>query len=188
MKKLLFILFCLLMSFGVMAQSNLRFGAKGGLTLSGLVGQGADDVAMKAGINVSVLGEYKFSKKWAFSPEMKFTLDGCTMNYEDLSFTMNVNYIAVPLMFRWFASRKFSLHFGPELSYAVYTKLEGENVGPVINKFNFGIGYGVAYHFTENLFGELRITSGFTNVVKTGGDPYEANNSTRTTLGVGYYF
>lgn len=194
MKKLLLVLFSLTIALGAVAQEKVRFGIKGGITLSSVEGKGTDGANMKAGGNVSAFIEYRFHEKWAFSPELKFTMDGFALTFKEnvsdytYSYDTNINYVAIPLMFKLFPIDNFNVHFGPEIGYAVYTKMEGVSIGPAINRFNFGLGCGVTYYFIDNVFGELRLTSGLTNVVKTQGIKDATNKGLRGTICFGYRF
>ncbi len=77
MKKVLVIVaFVTMFSATAVNAQNFKFGAKGGLNLATLNGKDADDVKMKVGFNLGLVGEYAFNEKMAIQPELLFSAQG----------------------------------------------------------------------------------------------------------------
>lgn len=188
MKKILLIMVCALMAVSASAQEgNLKFGAKAGVNFSGLWGDGAEGTKGKFGYQAGLLAEYRVSSSFAIAPELMFTSEGSKMGIDNLGRRCNyINYIALPVMFKYYTGDNFSLNFGPQFGYAVYNHLAGEEVNSdAYNKFNCGLAVGASYYINKNLFVDARYTMGLTNIYKS---PVKDNKSYNVSLGLGYYF
>lgn len=129
MKKLLLVSGIALFT-GINAQTT--FGAKAGLNVSTLSGQG--DTKSKVGFLAGGLAEIKFNGKMAFQPELLLATGGGEMNesrtttFAGISFTQNYKQsydlmnIHVPLMFKYFVTDAFSLEAGPQVGFMVSDK------------------------------------------------------------------
>jgi Outer membrane protein beta-barrel domain len=98
MKKLFFATVAVF-AFGISNAQEARFGAKGGVNFSNFGGD-ADDADMKVGFAIGGFAEVKFSDKFAVQPELLFTLLGAKRR----DIYANLNYIAIPLMAKYFVA------------------------------------------------------------------------------------
>jgi len=179
-----------LFSFGIAQSQEIKFGVKGGLNLSTLTGDAvSDDISMKAGFHAGGLVEIKFTDKLSLQPELLYSLQGAKTEdseviagttYRDES-KLNLSYINVPVMLKFYPVKGFFLEGGPQVGFLVSAKSKNESTetdpGNTITltstetdikdqlkgvdvAFNFGLGYD----FTDNLFANARYSLGLTNI------------------------
>lgn len=177
------------MAFGLSNAQDVKFGAKAGLNMSNFGGD-VENNKMKAGFQVGGFAEIKISEKFAVQPELVFSNLGAKFDLDGVTATENLNYIAIPVMAKYFVADKFSIEAGPQIGFLMSAKIkaEGESVD-VKDEFNstdFGLNVGVGYDITENIGVGLRYTAGLSNIAKDSGD-FKANNS-NIALSVGYKF
>ncbi|WP_281232071.1 porin family protein [Flavobacterium gelatinilyticum] len=196
------------MTFGFAGAQEVKYGFKGGLNVSSLNGDTDGlDLNSRFGFNAGGFVEIKFSEKFALQPEIlystqgaKFTNVGAVVNGDlytgDVCF--NLDYINVPVMFKYYAAEKFSIEAGPQLGFLVSaktkTKLDGYNQtveGDVKDSFqsiDFGLNLGAGYDFTEHFFVNARYNLGITKIEKTEpGDNSKTHNGV-FSLSAGYKF
>ncbi|MBP4138421.1 porin family protein [Flavobacterium geliluteum] len=168
-------------SFGVMqAQDDTvstEFGIKGGLNMSNLYTDDADDENILYGFNAGLYATLPISDFIAIQPEILFTTKGAELEYNNAfasgSSKFKLNYIEVPLLVRVNITKNFNVHAGGYASYLVSSKLTGEgdfNFEEEIdtddlNKFDAGIAAGVGVDFNPISIG-LRYNYGLTTVGK----------------------
>ena len=134
---------------------------------------------MKPSYQAGLLMEYKFNPKFAIAPEVVFASQGgkfeaiaLNMTGSDISkkVTYNTNYINVPVMLKYYVSPAFSLDFGPQVGFNVYSKLSIEDFDNAYDLkddtkgVDFGLGLGGTYNLTNNAFVQARYTMGMTKV------------------------
>ncbi|WP_456314955.1 outer membrane beta-barrel protein [Pseudomonas shirazensis] len=66
------------MAFGSMNAQETRFGVKGGLNLSNIVGGDVDGTKSLVGFHVGGLAEIKITDKFAIQPELLYSAQGFT--------------------------------------------------------------------------------------------------------------
>jgi len=187
MKKILTLIAAAIVCMGASAQ--VQFGAKVGFDLTNFWGENAVH-GMKPGYQVGLLMEYKFTPTFAIAPEVVFAAQGAKgdiinfSDYKGLKATYNTNYINVPVMLKYYATPSFSIDFGPQVGFNVYSKYTVEDFDAIDVKdetkgVDFGLGLGATYNLTNNAFVQARYTMGMTNTYKNSfkiaGD--EAKNS-----------
>lgn len=178
---------------GMTAMAQVQFGAKVGFDMTNFWGKNVEH-KMKPAYQLGVLMEYKFSDNFGISPEVVFAAQGgkYTDTYDGVKYdiTTNTNYINVPVMLKIYASPDFSIDFGPQVGFNVYSKAtekastkvddskvkveETVDLKDGTKKVDFGVGVGATYNLTENAFLQARYTLGLTKVFK--GDIMEAKN------------
>jgi len=164
------------------ASAQVQFGAKVGFDLTNLWGSNVEH-GMKPSYQAGLMMEYKFNPRFAISPEVVFASQGGKfdiLNVEvpgiidkKVKATFNTNYINVPVMLKYYATPSFSIDFGPQVGFNVYSKYSVTDVDkPVDLKdatkgVDFGLGLGGTYSITDNAFIQARYTMGLTNVFKS---------------------
>ena len=198
-KKLMTLMLAMLACMSASAQ--VKFGAKVGLDLTNFWGKDCGH-QMVLNYQSGLLMEYKFNPRFAIAPEVVFASQGSGKMtlYEDgwvgegPSTTMisyQVNYINVPVMLKYYATPAFSIDFGPQVAFNVYSKytITGENVIEQHARDNkdhtkavdFGLGFGGSYYLTEKAFVQARYTLGLTKVFK---NPDSKNANIQLAFGV----
>ena len=116
------------------------------------------------------------------------------------SYSTKLDYITVPLMFQYNFVPNFYLEAGPEFGFMISAKNKGDRTTTTtsgsnsttttssytddinkdnLNTFNFGVGIGAGYYFTDNIGITARYTAGVTDVAKdrpNGSDAIRNNN------------
>lgn len=177
------------------ASAQVQFGAKAGFDLTHFWGEDAPH-GLQPNYQVGLMMEYKFNPHFAIAPEVVFAAQGGKetgkVDVEEIPSTVeakgtfHTNYINVPVMLKFYATPEFSIDFGPQVGFNVYSKMTASGkVGGIEAKqtidlkdytktVDFGLGLGATYNLTNNAFVQARYTLGLTNVFD--GDDAEAKN------------
>lgn len=191
MKKIAIALVCLVMATGAaMAQKQFTFGPKVGFDLTHYWGE---DIyhGMKPSYQAGVFMEYRASDKFAIAPEVVFASQG---GKHDKT-THYVNYINVPVMLKFYVAPEFSIDFGPQVGFNVYSKASanGESIDmkSYTKDVDFGLGLGATYNIAKDVFVQARYTMGLTKVFDSklleflGADKAKNGNA---QIAIGYRF
>lgn len=109
---------------------EIKFGAKVGLNLSNLRGdypKEIDEHNSKIGFHIGGFAEYKINDKLTLQPELLFSTQGNTYGYKDYyggdsyyegaESNIKLNYLNLPIVFKYKIIEKFSIDFGPQIGY-----------------------------------------------------------------------
>lgn len=172
-----------------------QFGAKAGVNVSSLSKDASlSDQKSKVGFNAGIFMNAPIAESFSIQPELIYTQYGDKGNQTILgntySYSRNLDYVAVPVMFQYNATPAFYLEAGPELGLLVSAKnktknettgqtvTESSNYKDDLNGFNFGLGLGAGYYFTPNIGLTARYVAGFTDIAKdrpSGSDAVKNN-------------
>ena len=165
-----------------------EFGIKGGLNMSNLYTDDADDENVLFGFNAGVYATLPVSDFVAIQPELLFTTRGSELEYNNALFQGNtklkLNYIELPLLVRVNITKNFNIHAGGYASYMVSAKSTGDGDFEFedqydtddFNKFDAGLAGGIGVDFSPLSVG-LRYNYGLTTIVKDGDDSSDLKNS-----------
>ena len=183
MKKIFVLIAVAIVSMSAMAQ--VQFGAKVGVDATNFWGKDTPH-GMKIGYQFGALMEYKFNPQFAIAPEVVFASQGGKFKiYDDdlikVDNTLTMNYINVPVMFKWYATPAFSIDLGPQVGFNVYSKykvgdLDAKDFKDMTKSVDFGVGLGGTYNLTDNAFVQARYTMGMTNAFKGEGNDAKNGN------------
>lgn len=160
-----------------------QFGIKAGMNVSSLSSEeGLENQKSKIGFHAGLFMNAPIAANFSIQPELIYTQYGDKYNANVLgnnySFTRNLDYIALPVMFQYNATPSFYLEAGPEFGLLVSAKNkltnqdtnnvidESRNYKDDLNSFNFGLGLGAGYYFTPNIGLTARYVAGFTDIAK----------------------
>jgi hypothetical protein len=198
------------LAFGFTNAQDVKFGAKAALNVATLTGD-VDDASSIIGFQVGGFAEFKLSEKFAFQPELLYSVQGLkestTETVEgylaDAKMTTKLGYINVPLMIKYYATPKFNLEFGPQIGFLLSAKgdvdytvyVEGMAISgsdsidfkDQASSVDFGLNFGLGYDFTEKFSAGLRYNLGLSNVYDIEGSDASAKNSV-FSVAVGYKF
>ena len=188
MKKVFVLIAAAIVCMSAMAQ--VQFGAKVGVDATNFWGKDTPH-GMQLNYQAGLLMEYKFNPHFAIAPEVVFAAQGGkvtrTVDLVKSDCTYHTNYINVPVMLKYYVSPAFSIDFGPQVGFNVYSKMTAKGkAGNVEAKWtddlkdgtksvDFGLGLGGTYNLTDNAFVQARYTMGLTNVFKGDGDCKNGN-------------
>lgn len=193
-----------------LAQKTFTFGPKIGVDYTHYWGKNTmhgGQLNYQAGLFM----EYRFNNKFSIAPEVVFAAqggknDGAVLNsptdYFDAVYTDNMNYINVPVMLKYYVCPSLSIDFGPQLGINVYHKCiikgkdghkdykETYDYGKNAKSVDFGLGLGLTYNISKDVFVQGRYTMGLTDAFKkVEGYPvsFESKNG-NAQIAIGYRF
>ena len=188
MKKVFVLIAAAIVSMSAMAQ--VQFGAKVGVDATNFWGKDTPH-GMQLNYQAGLLMEYKFNPHFAIAPEVVFAAQGGkvtrTVDLVKSDCTYHTNYINVPVMLKYYVSPAFSIDFGPQVGFNVYSKMTAkgkagnaeakwtDDLKDGTKSVDFGLGLGGTYNLTDNAFVQARYTMGLTNVFKGDGDCKNGN-------------
>ncbi|PQA93103.1 hypothetical protein B0A69_13175 [Chryseobacterium shigense] len=169
----------------------------------------------KIGFNAGVFANIPVSGKFSIQPELLynglgskiessifFDIPAARMNGKE---TLSLSYLSIPLMLQYNLLPDLYVEAGPEFGFLLGGRSKNEMTQTnnldgssstrsysgkiamyMFNKFNFGIGLGAGYYFTQNLAVTARFTAGITEVYKLNSGDTVRNNSLQ--MGLAYKF
>ena len=204
MKKITIALMCMLLTAGAaMAQKKFTFGPKIGVDYTHFWGKDADHGG-QLNYQAGLFMEYRFTNKFSIAPEVVFAAQGGKYDTKrnllgvpfEVKETDNVNYINVPVMLKFYVVPALSIDFGPQVGFNVYSKNtweakvadEGgkhtEDMKDVTKSVDFGLGLGLTYNITNDVFVQGRYTMGLTDVF----DYDHSGKNGNAQIAIGYRF
>ena len=193
-------------AFGFTYAQKAEFGIKGGLNIANqnFSGDGAPSPSSLIGFHVGGFVEIKIADKFSIQPELLYStqgskfdmivdIDGTDYNTEN---TIKLAYINIPVMFKYYATEKFSLEAGPQIGFLVDSKLEVNVLGQSVTQdgkdlfesVDFGLNLGAGYDITKNISVGVRYNLGLANVAKTEDGSNDTIKNSVFSLSVGYKF
>ncbi|MEY8760126.1 porin family protein [Chryseobacterium tongliaoense] len=165
-----------------------KFGVKAGLNVSTISG---GDSKAKAGFYGGAFMNLPIASTFSIQPEILYNGVGAKADGND-DLKVNLSYISVPVMFQYNATPKFYLEAGPQFSFLVDSKFKYQSVSvsgnDYIKGFDFGIGLGAGYYFTDNIGVTARYVAGVIDIAKeTGGVQADGKNNV-FQVGLAYKF
>ncbi len=161
-----------------------KFGAKIALNIATLTGD-VGDASSLVGFQIGAFAEFKISDKFAIQPELIYSVQGAS---SDGNGDLNLNYINIPVMAKYYVAKSFSLEAGPQIGFLVSAKADGEDFKDFFESVDFGLNLGAGYDFTDKFSAGLRYNFGLTNIAKTElGDNTDIKNGV-FSISVGYKF
>ncbi|MBD0831647.1 porin family protein [Aestuariibaculum sediminum] len=194
-KRLTLIIFVIVTA-KLIAQNNIRYGAKAGINLSGFhTGKSAftDNVSF----NIGGLAELELSESFSLQAELLYNKKGGLIsirntNEPTISIDAKLDYIDIPIQAKFEFIKNLSFHFGPQIGFLIDSKGEIEypqnNKGEEVeftntNTIDFALNGGLSLKFNESLFLQARYSYGLIEIFKN--DRYK--NSV-VSLSLGYFF
>lgn len=205
MKRVLLIAAIAILELGNVNAQDVKFGAKAGLNLSNVSIEidGGMETDSKVGYNFGAFAEISLSEKLIFQPELLFSTQGFKVkqSIDEFSFeqTNKMNYLNVPLMFRYAVFNKFGLEVGPQVGFLLSANSEiketfngesetfDQDFKDSVKSIDFGLNFGASYDVSENIIIGARYNLGLSNINNEDGDANKINN-TVFSFSLGYRF
>jgi hypothetical protein len=221
MKKILFSMVAIA-TFGITQAQEIKFGAKVGLNASTLTGD-IEDAKMLIGAHLGGFVEIKLTDKFSFQPELLYSMQGAKTEYtetfssfgetekETYEEKIRLGYLNLPLMFKFYATDKFSIEAGPQIGFLMSAKydidytyvliddsdgsiidsysdgVKGEDYKDYVKSIDFGFNFGLGYEFTENVGANVRYNLGLSDINDISGSDQKIGNGV-FQLSIGYKF
>ena len=159
------------------AKSDIVFGVKGGYANTNFGG----DADTKAASNFYIGGlvDFHLSEKLHIQPELLYSMEGSD---ED---ELNLDFIRIPVMFKYFVGEGFNLQAGPELAFVA----GGGAIKDSLKSMDFGLGFGAGYELSSGLMFDARYNLGLSDLnddTTAFGDAKITTTSFQ--IGLGYRF
>lgn len=211
MKKLFFaVIFTAIAMTSINAQ---KFGAKAGLNIANIkeTGEYAESYDNLLGLNIGAVAEFEITEKFAFQPELLFSMQGAKTSYkEDFyygEYKGKLNYLNIPLIAKYYFAKGFNVQAGPQIGILLsaksdYTETEidfitleqsttsgTEDIKKYYNSIDFALAFGAGYKMDNGLFFDARYNLGLTDLAKDrdANDNGSLKNSV-ISFSVGYFF
>ncbi|AXT49539.1 PorT family protein [Aquimarina sp. BL5] len=171
-------------------EESIRFGGKVGLNVANFVGDDADDDAeSKLGFHIGAVVEIPITEKFAFQPELLFSTQGVKEEEAGVDFKLNLNYINVPLIFKYYFIEGLNIEIGPQVGFLVSAKAKADSndtdVKDQFKTLDLGANIGLGYQLDMGLFFQGRYNYGITNI---GDDDDSDLRNSVIQFSVGYKF
>lgn len=175
-------------------KEDMAFGIKGGLNISTITNADVDGVNSKSlvGFHVGFFGEFVLSDKFSIQPEVLYSTQGTKIEFEGIKGDLKLDYIAIPVMAKYYVADSFSLELGPQIGFLVSAKAksggESEDVKDELKSTDVSLNFGLGYDITENFMIGARYNLGLTRLqdeLLPGED--ESKNSV-FQISIGYKF
>lgn len=166
----------------VQSQQKVSLSLRAGLNLAQIFGSGSQAFNHFGFGGGAKLG-WRFSNRWSFDPEVLYSMKGAARNpdiknNDYYSFSVDLDYIDVPLLFNYHfkAGKKlnFSVEFGPAIGFLVRQKAY-EN-GSAINSTNTGFNIydislmaGLNYYLPKGFALNVRFQNSIVPIQPTSG-------------------
>ena len=174
------------------AGAQVKFGAKAGLDVTNFWGKHTDH-DIRLNYQAGLLMEYQFRPRLAVAPEVVFAAQGgINKGYSGNNYIFHTNYINIPVMLKYYTAPVFSIDFGPQVGFNVYSKYT--HSGKVTdakgwtNTVDFGLGMGFTGQMVGNTFIQMRYTLGLTRVFKSDDEVMEQRKNGNIQLAFGVKF
>jgi hypothetical protein len=112
------------------------FGIKGGLNLSYLSIDDADDSNIVPGLHAGLFGEFFINEQFSVQPEILYSMKGVQASYDSdfLGFDvangeteLKLSYIDIPLYLKFNLAEDFNFHFGPYVGFLLNANYDTDN-------------------------------------------------------------
>jgi len=194
MKKLL-VIACVFVASLSYAQ-DLKFGVKGGLNLSNLVGDDVEDVDMKAGLYFGGFLTVPLNDDLSFQPELIYSRQGWKEEVVMLGSTngdvkFKTSYLNIPLLLRMGlgSSDKVYIYAGPQIGFLLKAEAEYDDndadVKDLFDTVDFSLNLGFSFVVSDNMSLDVRYNRGMSKIIDEGN--IKAYNSV-IQLGASYSF
>ncbi|MDQ0781730.1 porin family protein [Chryseobacterium sp. W4I1] len=186
------------------SSNPVTFGVKGGMNVSSLSkDEGLDDQKSKIGFNAGVFANIPVAESFSVQPEVLYSQYGAKSDYTVLgnkySSSTKLDYIAVPVMFQYNLIPNLYVEAGPEFGFLVSAKNKiknetngnsstSDNYKDDLKTFNFGIGLGAGYYFTQNFGITARYVAGLTDIAKDRPNGSDSVKNNVFQVGLAYKF
>lgn len=163
MKKYSILFVFLLLSVAFANAQMLRFGLKAGVNFANLTGGDLEGYDFKTITNFhgGVVMELKLIDKLSIQPEVLYSTQGAEVEGLGEQFKNELGYLSIPVMAKiYLGGDKLSLQAGPQVSFLLSERSDFEVSDA--ETFDFSVGAGLEYKFTDNIFIQGRYLAGLT--------------------------
>lgn len=191
MKKVFLVFAIVTLGFTVNAQ-EVTFGVKAGLNLASIAGDDTDGLDSRTSFHVGGVAEISISEKFSVQPELLYSAQGAKESFEGIDIEVNLDYINIPIIAKYYVSEGFSLEAGPQVGFLMSAKAKAEGQSEDLKDFvkgiDFGLNFGVGYKLDSGLNFGARYNLGLSNINDGEGSDEFKNQNSVIQFSVGYFF
>ncbi len=182
MKRILFIFIAVFM-FSFANAQDISFGLKAGLNLTNMHSSNSDfnnAVSGRTAFHVGAVAEFAFSDQFSLQPEVLYTSLGSDIDYgsesrvSDTQKSIIGNYLAIPVMVKYYVADGFSLEAGPQIGFLLSAKAKTGSqeldAKDAFESTDFSAVFGAGYKMENGLFFNARYGLGLSNISKEVSD------------------
>jgi hypothetical protein len=156
-------LLILLSTVSLINAQEFSIGVKGGVNLSSYYETNTNDLSQRTLYHVGLVTDVILSDKFSFAPELLFSAEG--FEVKDSDFSVDLNYLRVPLLMKYYVTDSFSLNIGPQFGALIKAKnSEGDNLENT-KSLDFGFKFGSTYTLGSGLIVDTSWNYGLTSIV-----------------------
>lgn len=149
---------------GSVTAQDVKFGAKIGMNVSTITGDDVSNIDSKTGFVLGATSEISFTDKFSVQPELLFSQQGARF---EGNFTVDLNYLTLPIMAKYYVAKGFSVEAGPQFSFLVKDEVIFEdNTTSDTNAKNFDLmaNVGLGYQLENGIFLQTRYNLGLLSI------------------------
>ena len=189
MKKVLLIACIALFGFNVNAQ-GVSFGAKAGVNFASLTGDDVDDLDGRTSFHIGAVAEISISEKFSVQPELIYSAQGAKESFEGEDFELNVDYLNIPVLAKYYVAKGFSLEAGPQVGLLLSAKIkaggEEEDFKDEVKGIDFGANLGLGYKLDNGLNFSAKYIVGLANISEDSDDSDVKNSVVQVSVGYSF--
>ncbi|WP_430408468.1 porin family protein [Kordia sp.] len=184
MKKIVLITVMTVFGFATMNAQDVEFGAKLGANFGSLYGNNTGSIdPILSVINFGFYSEIPLNEKFSFQPEIMYSIQGFSVDDK----ITRLNYLNLPLMGKYYLTKKLSVEAGPQVGFLVSAKGPTGNVKGNFKTLDVGVNFGVGYKLNNGLNFGARYNLGLSNINDMNGSSDKLRNGVLQVT-VGYSF
>ncbi len=167
MKKLLLVTVITVLGLAHVNAQDINFGIKGGLNFATITGDNTSKDQTVTGFNFGAIAEIKISEKFSFQPELLYSGQGYDTGITTEG-NIALNYLNIPLIGKYYVTKKLSLEAGPQIGFLLSTKGGSQNYKDLFKTTDFGVNFGLGYKLDSGLNFGVRYNAGLSNINDVG--------------------
>lgn len=183
MRKLVLLTVMTLFGLANLFAQEIQFGAKGGLNLASISGNNSGDFESVTSFNFGIMSEIPISERFSFQPELMYSGQGYSIDNN----TVELNYLNMPLIGKYYVTKGLSLEAGPQIGLLLSAKNENTDIKDSLNSIDLGVNFGIGYKLDNGINFGLRYNLGLSDINDLDGFT-DKNQNGVFQLSVGYYF
>jgi hypothetical protein len=190
MKKIILFTALAMFAFTTVSAQGINVGAKAGLNLASVNGDGTDGVDGRTAFHVGGVVNIEISELFAVQPELIYSAQGFTQNVSfddvDIESTVKLDYINIPVLADITLIEGLSLQGGPQFGINVTSEVEVDGETSELDgveSLDVAAAIGAQYELPMGLFFQIRYVTGLTEIAE-GGDFKNSNLS----VSAGWFF
>ncbi len=169
MKRVLLVLIAA--ASAVFASAQIQFGIEAGYNLATLVSSPSESaVTSKSDFNAGVLASVPLFSSCSLQPEIMYSGQGDALNSMYFSAKTNLDYLNIPVLFKYQHSSGLFAETGPQLGFllSAHQNANGQSVDTrsVTQSTDFSWAFGIGYKLPKGLGIDARYNLGLVNLAK----------------------